>query len=140
MITATDDRIPFDEPVTPAIGDVINIAQRGDRRYRVNSFLKAVPKPVEPADPSDICAEVLYETALEAYEEREAAGELLLVACPREEAEFVSGSGVSGTVARIEDCTVVGRVDWSIEQIAEATASAARKTGRTVTIRKYWER
>ena len=44
--------------------------------------------------------------------------------CSREEATHVSGSGVSGVIARIEDITVVGTVNWNEEAIDKLRASA----------------
>ena len=39
--------------------------------------------------------------------------------CSKEEAEFVYGSGVCGCIVPVAEAQVVGRVNWSEEQIAE---------------------
>jgi hypothetical protein len=49
--------------------------------------------------------------------------------CLREEAEYVSGYGVAGTIQRVADVTVTGRVSWSEEHIAEARELAVVLAG-----------
>lgn len=39
--------------------------------------------------------------------------------CPRDEAEYVSGSGVCGVILRAADVTIIGRVSWSGSVLAE---------------------
>ncbi len=46
--------------------------------------------------------------------------QIRVVQCSREEAEFVSGSGVAGCIRRLEDITITGRVNWEDRTIARA--------------------
>lgn len=55
-----------------------------------------------------------------------------LVFCLRDEAEYVSGSGVCGIIRRIEDVVVIGRVSWSEALIDEARRHAVRLVGKPI--------
>ncbi len=53
-----------------------------------------------------------------ASQRRVAEQECRVVQCHREEAEFVSGSGVAGCIRRIEDIVITGLVGWEDRTIA----------------------
>lgn len=55
-----------------------------------------------------------------------------MVCCAREDAEFVLGSGIAGTVARIDGIVVTGMVAWSDRLLEEARDAAARRIGQRV--------
>lgn len=95
------------------------------RNYRLNSFLCEVSQ--EPAG-QDLLSQLLAE--IEAEEEAELAPGVRRVRlrwCLPEEATYVSGSGVAGCIAPIDEITVVGMVPWPAAELAELEASALRK-------------
>lgn len=53
--------------------------------------------------------------------------------CRREEAEYVSGRGVAGTIQRVADVTVTGRVSWPEELIQNGRDHANRMAGEPLT-------
>ncbi|WP_315782287.1 hypothetical protein [Bradyrhizobium sp. SZCCHNPS1003] len=55
-----------------------------------------------------------------------------LVFCLRDEAEYVSASGVCGIIRRVEDVVITGRVPWSEEWIQESRSLAIRLVGKIV--------
>ncbi len=106
---------------TPAAGALFNYE---GRKYRLNSWLC----PVEPRQPStDVIGQLLDEIEAEELAKNPNAQRIKLRWCLPEEATYVSGSGVGGCVARLEDIEVVGMVAWSDADLAEAAASALRR-------------
>ena len=55
-----------------------------------------------------------------------------LVFCARDEAEYVCGAGVGGTIARVTDITVTGRAGWDSEALAAARQHAQLLIGERV--------
>lgn len=53
--------------------------------------------------------------------------------CLREEAEYVSGYGVGGTIQRVTDVTVTGRVSWDEKTIQEHRDLAIALAGEPLT-------
>lgn len=53
--------------------------------------------------------------------------------CLREDAEYVSGYGVAGTIQRIADITVTGRVSWDESTIAYHREHAIALAGEPLT-------
>lgn len=49
--------------------------------------------------------------------------------CARDAAEYVTGHGVAGTIQRIADVVIDGRVSWPASHIAEARDLALRLVG-----------
>ena len=61
-----------------------------------------------------------------------------IIQCPREEAEYVSGSGVAGTIRRLEDITITGRVNWEDRTIAQARRDYTPFEDYPTNIWMYW--
>lgn len=97
-----------------------------DNSYRVTGFYKTyVPKKSEPETPEEkLSAEIIdkilaEEDAKLTQEERERkAKRIKVVSCSRDEAEFISGAGVGGCIAPLDDVIVTGRVNWEDRTIA----------------------
>lgn len=53
--------------------------------------------------------------------------------CRREDAEYVNGYGVAGTIQRVADVTVTGRVAWPEELIQNGRDRANRMAGEPLT-------
>jgi hypothetical protein len=53
--------------------------------------------------------------------------------CHREEAEYVSGVGVGGVIARLDEITLTGRVPWSEELIRQERDHANQLAGEPLT-------
>lgn len=66
--------------------------------------------------------------------------EIKIIACTREEAEFVSGSGVAGVILRLEDVEITGRVNWDDRTIARKRRDYKPHDDYPTTWYKYWER
>ncbi len=125
-----------------------------DHSWRVEGFYKTYV--YEPADRSEmsksdremaemtdsIMKEILAEERAEmspselARKERE----IKIIACTREEAEFVSGVGVAGIILRLEDVEITGRVTWDDRTIARYRRDYKPFTDYPTTWHKYWER
>lgn len=95
------------------------------RQYRLNSFLcEMQERPVEHELPAGLFAE---------WDAEEAASlpagmrRIKLRYCLPEEASFVTGSGVGGCVAAIEEIEIGEMVDWSQQQLTEHHEQALRK-------------
>lgn len=96
--------------------------------WRVTSFYKTyVPTVYE--DPQKLANmehidEILEEVRQEeladmtASQRLRAEQQIKVVQCHRSEAEFVGGAGVAGTIRRLEDITITGRVNWEDRTIA----------------------
>jgi hypothetical protein len=107
------------------------------RSYRVTGYYKRIEAP----ENMSWIERILWES--------EDGGEdhVMLIHCSRKEAEFVAGSGVSGTISRIEDIEVCGMVSWTKEQIEEAQkdyeqqlANPHMRFFEPLSLWKYWER
>lgn len=94
--------------------------------YRVTAFYKRyVPESLDVEDKdmfqiNEILDEIREEelSRMTATQRKRKENTIKVVQCSREEAEFVSGAGVSGVIRRIEDVTVYRRVDWEDRTIA----------------------
>lgn len=94
------------------------------RRYRVKSYLCRVVETPNFGD--DVLGAILFESC------REVDGSRMRW-CLREEATHLSMTGTCGSIARVEDCVVVGMVGWTEKLLAEARESAERR-GRAKTM------
>jgi hypothetical protein len=111
--------------MAPDIGDLFELP--GDlpgsppRAYRVDCWLKKAPPPAPvPAWLADV-----VDTASGMH----GPDKCRLMFCTREEAEYVSGSGICGTIQRVSDITVTGRVRWSEESIEDQRSFANTLAG-----------
>lgn len=115
---------------------------RGKRRYRVNGWMKGLPEPkydlntdegmdawidhqlAKSQGIDDGLDDILFASARRFNDGKR------LVSCTREEAEYLSCSGVAGAIIKVQDAEVIGRVNWPEEQIADARAAAMRRVGQ----------
>jgi len=102
-----------------------------DHQYVVTNWLKRMAPPEVPAgarDPfQDMLGAILYEAQQECGPDR-----ARLVFCDRLEAEYVSGRGVSGCIARLADIEITGTADWSPIRLDEERQSSAHLVGRPI--------
>lgn len=112
--------------MAPDVGAIVEYGLDGLRRqparYRVEGWLRTAPRPT--FDPNDWIGKILFEGCREFVDGKR------LQWCHRDKAEFLSLSGVSGAIAPIAECKVVGIVSWSTKDIDEARASAVRMADR----------
>jgi hypothetical protein len=112
----------------PDVGALFNY--RG-RDYVVSGWLRQMAPPEPPASERsplrDLINEVLYETQQQVGPDR-----VRVVFCVREDAEYVTGRGVAGCIARVADINVTGSARWSADQLADARRQAARLVGHAV--------
>jgi len=124
--------------IPPPIASLFCVADRNgcNRNYRVTGYYKQIKRP----ENMDWIEQLLWDS--------EDLGEdhIMIIACSRQEAEFVSGSGVCGTICRIEDIEVFGMVNWSRKQIKEAQKdyerlliNPHRRFFEPVSLWKYWQ-
>jgi hypothetical protein len=128
--------------VIPDVCDLIELradhpqvrpAPFGPSRWRVDGWLKShtyVP-PTEDEMFSSLSVMLNHFLASGCREFDCGKGPTRLVSCTREEAEYVSGSGVDGCIWPIEDVVITGNLDgiWSAEQIADERRSALLSVG-----------
>ncbi len=104
----------------PRIAETFTRKGKGDTSYRVTGFYKTYV-PTELADnfTTKLLDKILAEERADMTDEERAYEEnrMKIMQCTREEAEFVSGSGC---IARIQDITMTGRVNWGDRTIARA--------------------
>ena len=95
----------------PRIGEIFVYKNDPTRRYRVEGFYKEfVRKPRKDAILDEIFQDI---EARKSPEQKAREAKLMkVVGCSRDEATFVSGAGVAGTVARLEDIEIIGLVEW----------------------------
>lgn len=95
------------------------------RSYRLNSFLcKVQEEPIEHPILASLFAEW---DAEEAASLPDGMQRIKLRYCLPEEATYVSGSGVAGCVADIEEIEFDGMVEWSAQQLTEHHEEALRR-------------
>ncbi len=94
-------------------------------RWRVESYLKKAKKP--RFKESQWLDEILYSGCQECGPDKKR-----LVWCSQEEAQYVSLVGVCGSIARVKDCRVVGRVPWTEEHIKQKEDSAKSFIGQMI--------
>lgn len=112
-----------------------------ENSYRVTGFYKTyVPPKREPNLTDNLLAEILAEErkAMTATERARADKKMKVIPCSRKEAEFVSGAGVGGCIARLKDVTVTGRVNWEVRTIARARRDYKVHDDYPTEIYKYW--
>ena len=95
--------------------------------YRVTGWLKKSPARAPVADPNDM--RTLIQSILDDSQQEIGPDQVRLQWCSRKEAEYVTGSGVSGKIARLSDIKVTGRVNWPEKLIDEARQNAIRRIG-----------
>lgn len=92
--------------------------------YRVTGWMRRrAPRP-QPAGEHERLArqmidELLAEGGLEAGGRKFGPDQVPMEHCRREEAEYVSGYGVGGTIVRVRDVVVDGRVPWDEATLQE---------------------
>lgn len=112
---------------------------KGKRTYRVNAWFKAAPAPqfnLDTEEGFDAWFETVVnmDDALTGILDNTGTrfpqfGNIRLMWCTREEAEYVCCSGVAGGIFPINEVTISGRVSWSEEMINDLRSSALRKVG-----------
>jgi hypothetical protein len=105
--------------------------------YRVSSWMRQRPPRPEPRTEQEaMVREILDQMMAEdRLEGRRLAGpdRVPLEWCRREDAEYVSAVGVAGTIQRICDVQVTGRVNWSEQMIQEQRHLAELSVGEPLT-------
>ena len=112
----------------PRIGETFKVKGRDDEKYgyRVTGFYKTYVRNPKEFDTdaflNKLIGDILEEErAKMTAEQRKRKDEMIkVIQCSREEAEFVSGAGVAGTIVRLEDVNIDGRVTWTDRTIARA--------------------
>lgn len=110
----------------PDICDRIKI-EGSDHCWRVTGWVKKSP-PLDTSGLEDWEKEMHDQIA----KERGPNAPPRLEWCTREEAEYVTGSGVCGIIKPIDQVKVVGRVEWPDEQIQEAHDRQKRRIGQSI--------
>jgi hypothetical protein len=108
-----------------------------EHHYRVDAWLRRrPPRPAPRTEQERVTREVMRELLAEGrIEPPRGAGpdKVPLDFCLRHEAEYVSGTGVDGTIARVSDVTVTGRVSWPPEILDEHRRHAISLAGEPLT-------
>lgn len=103
--------------------------------YRVSAWLKPyVAPPLDPA--ADHQTLMVIQILQELRDEGKippprgfGPDNIPLVFCTWDEAVYISGSGIAGTIQRVSDITITGRVPWSDEFIQSARDHANMLAG-----------
>ncbi len=106
------------------------------RKYRVDAFLKVVERQSRDLiavtkDPTSSFSDVLEELLFQGHQKIN--GERF-VFCSRQEATHVSGSGIAGCIASIDNIKVTGHVSsvWDAEQLQYAIDHAKSLEGEMI--------
>jgi hypothetical protein len=86
--------------------------------YRIDAFFKLYTP--EPLDENCAHGRIMTKIAKENAQTRDKNNEIQIIMCEREEAEFVEGVGVAGTIIPISEITITGRVKWDAVSIKKA--------------------
>lgn len=89
----------------------------GLHSYRVDGWYCMPPPPAE----DDWMMKIVWDS--QSDKER-------MVPCMRKDAEYVAASSVGGIFVPVDELVVIGRVDWTPEQIAQAEQSWNRRVQR----------
>jgi hypothetical protein len=92
-----------------------------EHSYRVSAWMRRRQPRPEPQDEQsrmvrEIIAEMMADGRIEGPRGL-GPDRVPLEFCHREEAEYVEGVGVAGTIVRVSDVAVTGRVSWDEETI-----------------------
>jgi hypothetical protein len=102
--------------------------------YRVTSWLRRrQPRPEPQDERSQMVREILDGMIADGLiEGPRGAGpdRVPLEWCHREEAEYVEGAGVAGTIERVQDLRLIGQVSWPERLIASERALAEERAGK----------
>lgn len=113
--------------LAPDVGTIVEYGQNSFRtepaRYRVSSWMRAAPAP--NLDPDDFIGQILFESCRE-FDTKSDQGRRRMQFCLREEATHVSLTGICGAIAPIDQCKVVGMVEWTEALLAEERDHANR--------------
>lgn len=130
----------------PRIAETFDVDGSG---YRVDSFYKRWVRPPCKDEGEELTTQVLDEIVQEEYEQMNDVQKALkdlefkVVACSREEAEFVGGAGVAWVYRRIEDVEIDGIVNWDAATVAkERERWVKRYQSRDpypTTFHRYWD-
>lgn len=121
--------------LAPDVGDLVECE---GKQYRVDNWLRALPEPLQrDMDAEFITAEAdTFNDALRliliSATQRVGPDNKRLAWCTREEAEYVEISSGYGTIRRVGDVKVVGRIGWSDEVIEEHRQNALRLVGEVI--------
>jgi hypothetical protein len=107
----TGELCPYDWTRGRSVPDIGDLFADDGRTYRVTGWLRRT-SPVRPGSVSFMPDMVP------------------MTFCTREQAEYVCGSGVGGVIRRLDDVTVIGRVNWSEEVLAQERCSFAVLLGK----------
>jgi hypothetical protein len=110
----------------PDIGSIViyGLDSFGEKpqTWRVDSWMRIAPVPKfsnPPTNVNDMIDQVLFEGCQKIKGHR-------MQWCLQHEATHLGLSGVCGRIAPIEECEVIGIVEWSKKDIEEAKQSAIR--------------
>jgi hypothetical protein len=105
--------------------------------YRVNGWLKRRPPRPAPRTEQERVTREIYDKLIADGSISPPRGfgpdKVPLDCCTREEAEYVSGYGVAGTIVRVADVQVTGKVDWPADVLEDERRRANRMAGEPLT-------
>lgn len=105
--------------LAPDVGVIVEYGLDGfgkePAHYRVDAWMRAAPAPKIAS--RDFLGKLLFESCREFKDAADGENKRLQF-CLREEATHLALAGVAGAIAPIAHCKVVGKVDWSEEQLS----------------------
>lgn len=118
----------------PDICDIVEVRTKGNdsfwkeyngewRKWRVESYLKEAKQIKNP----NWVEEILFDASQKCGPDK-----VRMQWCSKKHATHVSLGGVCGAIARIKDCVIVGRVEWTKELIKQHKESAKRLEGQVI--------
>jgi hypothetical protein len=90
-----------------------------EHSYRVTGWMRRRPIRQRPDEVRQMIDYLLAEGGLEVGGRKFGPDQVPMEHCRRDEAEYVSGYGVAGTIVRVSDVVVDGRVSWDETSIQE---------------------
>jgi hypothetical protein len=105
--------------------------------YRVTGWMRRRPPRPAPRDEQQALLREMFDQMIADGRMEGPRGfgpdQVPLEFCHREEAEYVGGAGVAGTIERLSDITLTGRVSWDEKTIQEERDFANRLAGEPLT-------
>ena len=121
----------------PDIGEIIvnevsdnhtAVSYSGERaKYRVSGWLKRYVRPAPVTEEDKFLDQLMSDIFARHADQDKATNQISVIRCTREEAEFVTGSGVCGVIWPVRNATVVGKVSWDEAKIDQARQSYLRR-------------
>lgn len=108
----------------PDVGDIVKYSQDTQREYRVVAWVRTVSSAQQSEIETDELSKVMFYGCRMFSDGK--GGMSRMQRCLREEATHLMLASIGGTIAPVEQCEVIGTVNWGQHQLDKARSTAIR--------------